>query len=124
MKIDLVIDKEHRLDDLREEVLFVYNGLREAYKQNILDENGESLSWYYHDVFKPITKLYWDNEKQRFWLPKSELYCLDKLKELYNRTEYNGSKTIDNLAFFNKAYFLDLLGIDHNLKHGVNGLFK
>jgi len=79
-----------------EELLAINGGKRFwIYKQNILDEDGNNLSWYFHPVYNKLTILYWDADKEMFWLPKNKLY--NKLL-LLERIKH------DKWAFFRYEY--------------------
>jgi hypothetical protein len=125
MKKDLILTKtEHKLRDSYSEIWFKYNGqLKTVDKNNIKDENGEVLSWYYHDVYKKIDRLYYDSETNTLWLPKKDLYNKTKCKQLYNRKDYNNRPYVDSLAFFNKSYLFTLIGVKDKVESGLSGLF-
>lgn len=93
------------------------------YMFNILDENGESLSWYFYPVFKKIKQVYWDNTRGRLWLPKKSLYNVNKCKSLYVRKNCTGWRYIDDLAFFNIGYLEELIGKSPKNK-AMSGLMK
>jgi len=75
----------------------------------IKDENGELLSWYFHNVYKKISYVYYDSTTKTFWLPKKQLYSITKCKKLYKAG-------VDNYAFFFKGYLLNLIGVPNQDK--------
>lgn len=85
------------------------------YKQNLLDEDGNYLSWYFQPVFKKLTQVYRDEASGRFWLPKEKLYDKKKLRALIR---------VNNLAFFNYGYAKAFLaGEETKDKKSLSGLF-
>jgi len=84
-------------DSQYSEELLAINGGKQfwIYKQNILDEDGNNLSWYFHPVYNKLTILYWDDDKEMFWLPKNKLYNKLLLRERIKH---------DNWAFFKYEY--------------------
>lgn len=94
------------------------DGTSFEFKQNIVDEDGNYLSWYFHPVFKKLNYVYWDGSAQRFWLPKADLINKTKLKSLLKKRK-------DDLAFFNYGYAEALLNDKPTKnKRDLSGLLK
>ena len=86
-------------------------------------ESKNPLSWYYHDVFKKLTYIYWDadsgNEYPKFYLESVKLYHKTKLKSLACKKEFKNK----NFAFFFYGEVERLLKRKVT-SQGMSGLFK
>lgn len=92
-------------------------------KMNIKTLNGESISWYDHDVFKKLNYIYWDpdsgSEYPEFYLEEDKLYSKTKLRKLKRSKNFKER----NFAFFNYGLVERLLGLEPT-SEGLSGLFK
>lgn len=116
MQKDLIVTIRH-FDQYHERQLVIFpDGSREwIYMQNVTDETGEVMSWYFHPVFKKLSKLYYDKVTGNFWLPRKDLYNRRAVASLLKR---HGNK----LAFFKYEYAVAVRDGQHPQDLSMSGL--
>ena len=85
-------------------------------------ERSECISWYFHDVYKPIAYVLWNGKQSadecKFYLPEADLFDLEKLRKLATGDSFKNQK----YAFFFYGVVERLLGQKVKSK-GMSGLF-